>query len=393
MTANPLSSRRLLERLVAFDTVTQRPNLELIEFIERLVADLGIETHRVPGVDPDKANLLARTTGSHRRGGLLFAGHADVVPTEGQAWTTDPFDLVERDGRLYGRGTADMKGFLAAVLSRLPDLAAGPVPITVALTDDEEVSCLGVRQVLRFMEERNVPRPELCIVGEPTGLVPVTAHKSKQSFRVEVTGRECHSALAPQGVNAVEIAAELVTWLRARAHAFATQGPFDVDFDPPHTTLQTGIMHGGTAVNIVPNHCRFDFELRCLPSNDADTLLRGLRALAENGLLPEMRAKHPEADITITTTSDYAPLAAREETRFTALVEEITGARASCVSFATEAGFYQRAGIPTVVCGPGHITQAHRPDEFLEIAQLERCERFVDALVHRFASAVAIDRV
>lgn len=388
MTRSPLSSRQLLERLVGFDTVTERPNLNLIDFVEGYLADCGIETHRIPGTEPGKANLLARTAGSRDRGGISFAGHADVVPTEGQAWTTNPFKLVEREGRLYGRGSADMKGFLSAVLSRLPALAAGPTPITVILTHDEEVSCLGVQEVLRFIEEHGIPRPELCIVGEPTGLAPVTAHKGKQSFRVEVTGRECHSALAPQGVNAVEIAAEIVTWLRARAHAFAIQGPFDVDFDPPHTTLQTGIMRGGTAVNIVPHYCRFDFELRCLPCDDADSLLRDLRALAATGLLPEMRARHPEAEITITATSDYAPLAAHEKNRFTALVEEISGARASSVSFATEAGFYQRAGIPAIVCGPGHIAQAHRPDEFLDIDELERCERFVDKLVHRLATAL-----
>jgi len=380
----PVSSRDLLAKLVAFDTVTERSNLDLIEFVESFLTERCIETHRIPGGAPGRANLLARTGKPDAAGGILFAGHVDVVPVEGQAWSSDPFTLVERDGRLYGRGSADMKGFLAVVLSRLAALASSSFPVSVVLTHDEEVSCRGVLEVLRYFEHRAIPLPQLCIVGEPTGLVPVRAHKGKQSFRCDVRGRECHSALAPQGVNAVEVAAEIVTWLRARANAHAARGPFDQAFDPPHTTLQTGLMRGGTAVNIVPNHCHFDFEQRCLPGDDPDALLRDLHSAAERDLLPAMRAIDPAADIRVVATSDYAPLAADRDAPILALVEEIAGASSRCVSFATEAGFYQRAGIPTLVCGPGHIAQAHRPDEFVDTSQLEGCEHLVDAFVRRF---------
>jgi len=372
---------QLLERMVACDTVTSRGNRELVEIAAPYLRDSGAEVFEIPGPDPEHVNLFARTPAAAKTGGVLFAGHADVVPIEGQAWSTDPFRLTEREGRLYGRGAADMKGYLAVVVARLRRFVAAGAPVSIAMTHDEEVACRGVREVLRFAEDRDFPLPRLCVVGEPTGLVPVHAHKSKQSFRCEVSGLECHSALAPRGVNAVEIASEMVVWLRAQARRFATQGPFDSDFDPPHATLQVGTIQGGTAVNIVPNHCVFEIELRSLPGDGSERVVEELDAYARDNLIPEMRRIHPRSDIQISLTADYAALSPGPERGPTATIEQITGQSASKVSFATEAGFYQQAGIPTVVCGPGNIAQAHRPDEYVELTQLERCVEVVDAIV------------
>ncbi len=372
---------RLMERMVACDTVTSRGNRALVEIAAAYLRDAGAEVFEIPGPDPEHANLLARTPAAATTRGILFAGHADVVPTEGQAWSTDPFRLTEREGRLYGRGTADMKGYLAVVVARLRRFAAGGAPVSIAMTHDEEVACRGVREILRFAKDRGFPLPRLCVVGEPTGLAPVHAHKSKQSFRCEVSGLECHSALAPRGVNAVELAAELVVWLRAQARRFASHGPFDPDFDPPHATLQVGKIHGGTAVNIVPNHCTFELELRSLPGDGSERVVEKLDTYARQNLIPEMRKVHPDADIQIAVTADYAALSPSPDSEPTATLARITGQPASKVSFATEAGFYQQAGIPTVVCGPGHIAQAHRPDEYVELTQLERCVEVVDAVV------------
>jgi acetylornithine deacetylase len=272
-----------------------------------------------------------------------------------------------------------MKSFIAVVLALLPSLAARSlrIPLHLALSYDEEVGCRGARRLIAAIAERP-DRPRLCIVGEPTMMQPVTGHKGKRSFRCRVHGFECHSALAHLGVNAIEAAAELVALLKAMARRRRDAGPFDPEYTPPYTTIQTGVIHGGTALNIVPKDCSFDFEFRLLPGEDPDAGVNELRAFAENRLLPEMRAIRAEAAIEFEELSAFPGLDTADDAEITRLVAALTGANGTAkVSFGTEGGLFQQAGIPTVVCGPGSIEQAHKPDEFIDLDQIAQCERFI----------------
>jgi acetylornithine deacetylase len=377
-----------LARLVAFDTTSRGSNLELIQYAEDRLGALGARLKRVPNADGTKTNLWGMI-GPEVEGGIVLSGHTDVVPVDGQPWTTDPWTLTDKgDGRLYGRGTCDMKGFIALALAAAPELAATSLsrPVHFAFSYDEEVGCLGVRGALERLKQFPV-MPKGCVIGEPTSMQVTTAHKGKKSVRCHVHGHECHSSLAPQGVNAVEYAAEVIAHLKGMARRFASEGPFDHDYDVPYTTIHTGIVHGGTALNIVPKDCRFDFEFRYLPGEDPEKLLADVQRFAETKLAPEMKAVTAEAGFTWQQISAFPGLDTKDGEEIAVLAKALALSNATVkVAFGTEAGLVQQAGIPTVVCGPGSIEQAHKPDEFVAISQLVQCEAFMDRLVARLQS-------
>lgn len=378
---NP-DARSLLEELVGFDTVSSNSNLALIEFISAYLCRFGIQGTLIRNETGTKADLLA-TIGPSDTGGLMLAGHTDVVPVENQNWATDPFQVNEREGRLYGRGTCDMKGFVAVVLAAVPELANTRLrrPIHLAFTYDEETGCFGGRALARHLEQLKI-RPVRCVVGEPTGMAVVNGHKGKLSVDCHVRGVEGHSAYIDKGVNAVEIAAEIVAHLRATQKNLRREGPFDSRFDPPFTTIHTGQMQGGIARNIIPKDCRFEFEIRNLPHQDPGEILAELRSYISNALLPEMQAVAPESGVEIEIQSDIPALAPDEDNEILTVALQLTGTNApGQISFTTEAGLYQGAGIPTIVCGPGHIAQAHKPDEFVALDQMALCRTFLDDII------------
>ncbi len=379
-----IGSVEMVRRLVGFDTTSRGSNLRLIEFVRDYLEGYGVASELVFDETGDKANLYA-TLGPPGVRGIMLSGHTDVVPVDGQDWHSDPFAVLAQDDRLYGRGTADMKSFVAVALALLPGIAARSlrVPVHLAFSYDEEVGCRGARRLVAAIGARP-DRPRLCIVGEPTMMQPVTGHKGKRSFRCRVHGFECHSALTHLGVNAIEAAAEMVAQLKAMARRKRELGPFDPDYAPPYTTIQTGVIHGGTALNIVPKDCSFDFEFRLLPGDDPESGIAELRAFAAEKLLPEMRAVRPETTIAFEELSAFPGLDTAADAEITRLVAALTGANGTGkVAFGTEGGLFQQAGIETVVCGPGSIEQAHKPDEFIDLDQIAQCEKFIGRLFER----------
>ena len=378
------ASIEMLRRLVAMDTTSRNSNLDLIAFIADYLMALGIESRLVHDESRRKANLYA-TIGPSDKPGIALSGHTDVVPIDGQTWSCDPWIVSEQGGRLLGRGTADMKSFIAVVLAATPELIRRrPVtPVHLVFSYDEEVGCLGVRRLLDLLGKLPV-RPLACIIGEPTEMKVMTGHKGKMSLRCHVHGRECHSSLAPEGVNAVEYAAEVIAYLRAMARRIAAEGPFDADFDVPHTTVHTGVVSGGTALNIVPKHCSFDFEFRYVPGVDPEVLLARVKSYAEKELAPEMKAIAAEAGFSWEPISAFPGMNTPIDSEIVQFVKSLTGSNAiGKVAFGTEGGLYQQAGIPTVICGPGSIAQAHKPDEFIEMDQIAQCETFMVRLMDR----------
>lgn len=378
----------LLAALIAFPTVSRDSNLALIRFVEATLAKAGIASTVIPNAEGTKANLLA-TVGPKDKAGIVLSGHTDVVPAAGQTWSRDPFALTRADGKLYGRGTCDMKGFVALALAAAPLLAGRrlAVPVHFAFSYDEEVGCRGVRSLLPKLAELPVA-PRLCIVGEPTEMQVVVAHKGKRSFEVWVRGREAHSSLAPKGVNAIEYAAELIAHAKGIARRLQREGPFDDGFDVAHTTVHVGTVAGGTALNIVPGECRFQFEIRHLPGHDPDAIAAEIAAFARDRLEPEMRAVAPESGIAIEPAVTVPPLDLDPGADAVAFVKRLAGRNDhGKVAFGTEAGLFQtQARIPTVICGPGRIAEAHRPDEFVTVEQLDKCEAFLDRLIDEVAA-------
>lgn len=383
----------LLDKLVAFDTVSSRSNLALIEFVREFLANQGIESRLTFHPSGEKANLLA-TIGPRIAGGVVLSGHTDVVPVEGQPWTSDPFRLVRRDGRVHGRGTADMKGFIACALALVPLMRERPLklPIHLAFSFDEELGCLGLPALIEDMAAA-VPRPAFAIVGEPTELRLADRHKGIHGFETAVTGRDGHSSATHRGANAVSAAAELVLCLERIAAGFRENGPFDTAFDPPYTTINVGVISGGTAVNIVPRQCRFQWETRPLPGTDPAEILARLEQFAAEDLLPRLRAVAPEAEIATRRTVSVAGLEADPASPAIALMRRLSGANTTIgVAFTTEAGLFQRADIPAIVCGPGSIAQAHQPDEFVEIDQIEACLALLTKVIDWAADPVELAR-
>jgi len=377
-------SVEMLRGLVAFPTVSRESNLELIAFVRDKLKPWDPEVRVTHDDERRKANLFA-TLGPRGEPGIVLSGHTDVVPVEGQAWDTDPFRLEEKDGKLYGRGTCDMKGFLACVLALVPEVMERGLksPLHLAFTYDEEVGCLGVGRLISDLRQAGI-RPRSCVVGEPTEMRPVIAHKGKKSYRCTVRGLAGHSAYAPQGVNAVEFAAEAVAFLKGLARRHRDQGPYDRGFDVAHTTIHTGVIRGGTALNVIPHECWFDFEFRHLPGDDPDRLLHEFRDYVRGRLEPEMRAVHAAAGFIIEPLSAIPVLDTGPEAEVVALAQELSGSSEfGKVSFGTEGSQFQEAGIPTVICGPGSILQAHKPNEYVTVEQMTRCDAFLRRLGDR----------
>lgn len=378
----------LLEALVAFDTRSELSNLELIAFVRDYLASFGIESLLTYDARGEKANLYA-TIGSSDRPGLCLSGHTDVVPADGQPWTVEPFALTRRGERVLGRGTADMKGFLAAVLASVPHFIARcqQAPIHLAFSYDEEVGCRGVRGLLSELAKMPF-KPLACVIGEPSGMHVAVAHKGKRAYQCRVKGLAGHSALTHRGVNAVEFAVELATFLRCIARDRSLCGQLDERFEPPHSTIHIGRFNGGTVLNVIPDHAEIEFEIRNLPGDDPDRILSAVRSYAERELVQAMRAVAPEAGITWRELSDYPALSPDVGSAWLRdLACELTGdASLHALSFGTEGGLFQAIGIPAIVCGPGSIEQAHKADEYLELEQLERCLEFLSRLAEQFPS-------
>ena len=376
------SPRAMVERLVSFDTTSSKSNLELIEFVRDYLAGHGVESVLVPNSTGDKASLFA-TVGPGDVGGIALSGHTDCVPADPAQWKSDPFAVTERDGRLYGRGTCDMKGFVGVVLAMVPEFVAAPLntPLHIALSYDEELGCTGVRDMIAALGH-TLPLPKAVIVGEPTEMEVVDAHKSISDFATEVTGREGHSSAIDKGANAIFAAGELLGELSRMRDDMIEAGDPSGRFEPPFTSVHVGMISGGTALNIIPGQCRFNWELRALPKSDEAALVDRFERFGRDIVLPRLRAVAPEAGI-VTERHIHAPGLAPDPGSLAERLAMRLAARneARAVSFATEAGLFQKQGAPSVVCGPGSIAQAHKPDEFIELTQLAACEEFLRALL------------
>jgi acetylornithine deacetylase len=379
------AARAMVERLISFNTVSRDSNLGLIEFVRDHLSKLGAATRLTYDATGKKANLFA-TLGDSARPGLILSGHTDVVPVDGQNWDTDPFKAVERDGKLYARGSADMKGFIGVALTQAPRfieaLNAGRLdaPLHYALSYDEEVGCLGVRGLIRDLEENGI-RPAGCVVGEPTSMQCIVAHKGMNRFRCTVRGREAHSSYVTHGVNAIEYAARLVVYIRQIADRLAEFEKRDYGFTVPYTTMSTGLIRGGIASNVIPKDCEFQFDMRTLPNASADALYQEIRAQAET-LSREMRAIDPESGIDLEWMSQTIGLASAEGDAIVQWAMRLAHSnRTGKVSYGTEAGLFQTMGVPTVILGPGDIAEAHRPNEFVALDQLAKCEAFIGGIL------------
>ena len=377
----------MIRRLVGFDTTSRESNLGLIEWVRDWLRALGVASRLTYDADRRKANLFA-TIVKGTRPGIVLSGHTDVVPVDGQPWDTDPFTATLKDERIYGRGTCDMKSYIATVLAMTPRFLAADLkaPVHFALSYDEEVGCLGVRGLIEDLVREGI-RAGGCIVGEPTSMQPVIANKGFRSYRCSVRGKEMHSALAPRGVNAIEYGAKLVAHIRGLADRLRESEQRDHGFDVPFTTLQTGLFRGGTAPNIVPRECEFHFELRYLPGADPDALEREIKNYAAGVLEPEMKRIDPETGFTFFTKSDTPGVNTAESDQIAQLAQSLArNASVAKVAYATEGGLFQKAGIPSIICGPGSIEQAHKPNEFITLEQVALCESFLDRLVERLST-------
>ena len=378
--ASTLTPTELLARLVAFDTTSHKSNLGLVDFVEDYLRTCGVAAMRVTNADGDKANLFA-TIGPVGLRGVALSGHTDVVPVDGQAWDSDPFTLRADGGRLYARGAADMKGFLACVLAAVPDFKRRDlaVPIHLAFSYDEEIGCVGVRPMIAEFG-RVLVTPRLVIVGEPTSMQVVDAHKGPVRWQVDVSGRAAHSSMSHLGVNAVAYAARLIGELE-RIEAELKLDARNERFTPPYASLQVTRIDGGTASNIIPASCRFGFEIRATPGLDPEVIERRLKRFAEQECLPEMRRVAEEAAISITRGNSVPTFAADANSEVVTLAMRLAGQNAThAVSYATEAGLFQDAGAPAVVCGPGDIAQAHTANEWIAESQIDACMAFLGRL-------------
>lgn len=377
-------TRELLARLIAFPSVSRASNLDLIGFVADHLRQNGIVAELISNEDGSKASLYAAIGPADVAGGVLLSGHTDVVPTDAQTWTTgDPFAMEERAGRLVGRGATDMKGFIASVLSAVPQMVGSPLrrPIYLAFSYDEEIGCVGVRPMLEWLRSRQFS-PQLCIVGEPTQMTVATAHKGKLAARCTCRGITTHSALAPQGLNAIVMATKVIDLIESLQMDMRSKGSHDPSYSVPYSTLHVGTIAGGTALNIVPSECCFDFEIRNVPGDDPLELVNRLRnAIAEQ--LSETHKRFPQANIDVQITNAYPALSTSASDPMVSLVRELAQAPATTkLDFGTEAGLYQQAlGCPVVVCGPGSMEQGHKADEFILVEQLALCDAFLSRLV------------
>ena len=376
---------QLIEKLISYDTTSRNSNLDIIKFIENYLAGHGVKSTLVYNEGEGKANLYA-TLGDQTKSGIMLSGHTDVVPVDGQDWDTDPFKVIQKDGKLFGRGTSDMKSFIALVLAYVPKLLERGLdtPIHLAFSYDEEIGCIGVRRMIDMINTLPV-KPRMAIVGEPTSMGVIVGHKGKRSYKAHIRGLETHSSLAPQGVNAIEYAAEMIAHLKSMARRITEHGPHDELYDVSHTTVHTGVINGGTALNIVPKDCHFEFEFRYVGDDDPDAIEAEIREFAAQSLEPHMRKISRDTGIDITCSNDMPGLDLNADEEVVTFVKALAGKNDhSKVAFGTEAGlFHTRAGVPTVVCGPGSIEQAHKPNEFIELSQLDEATIFMDRLMDK----------
>lgn len=378
-TPNP---RAMIERLIGFDTTSVKSNLNLIDDVANYLSGLGIKVELIHNAERTKANLFA-TVGPDAPGGVALSGHTDVVPVEGQPWTSDPFAVVERDGKLFGRGTSDMKSFIAIALSLVPEMKAARLkrPIHLALSYDEEIGCLGAPVMIAEIGKR-LPRPGMVVIGEPTEMKVANAHKGSFGYRTTVTGLEAHSSATHKGVSAVMYAAEIIHFIGEMAAELRARAKPGTEFDPPYTTLSVGVIEGGTAVNIIPRHCCFHWDIRLLPGGSLDEVEGRVRRFIDQSILPRMRAVSPEANVVTDAIFGVPGLRAEPGSPAEALCLRLTGANGTTViSFGTEGGQFQSAGIPTVICGPGRILEAHKPDEYIALDQVEAAIGFQRRLI------------
>ena len=377
----------MIRTLVGFDTTSRESNLALIDWIRGYLESHGAQCALTFDDEQRKANLFATLPardGNTTTGGIVLSGHTDVVPVDGQPWDTNPFEAIRIGDRVVGRGVTDMKSFSATGLAFVPEFLRRGLarPVHFALSYDEEIGCIGVRRLIDDLVARGI-KPLGCIVGEPTGMELVVAHKGKKSWRCRVRGHEAHSSLTPHGVNAVQIACEIVTYLTNVARAFRDQGGYDQAYDVAYSTVHTGVIRGGTALNIVPRDCSFDFEIRYLPFDDPDDLLTEVTAYAQR-FLPEMRKVAANTSIEFDLLSASPGFDTHGESAIAALGQECNGTHDhGKVSFGTEASLFHNAAIPAIICGPGHIAQAHQPNEWVAVEQLVRCEAFMRRLADR----------
>ncbi|ARG96950.1 acetylornithine deacetylase [Legionella micdadei] len=379
-----------LKQLVALDTTSRNSNLELIHLVQDWYKSHHLSPKLIYDDKRTKANLfvtLPAHDGNCTNGGLVLSGHTDVVPVDGQDWDTNPFELSERHGCLYGRGTADMKGFIAVLLKLVPEFCQLKLakPIHFVFSYDEEIGCLGIPSLLDNLKKWEI-KPEGCVIGEPTNMQPVTANKGRLLFRCRIHGAAAHSSLTTLGCNAIEHAAQLISYLRNLANHYKEQGPFDKDFDVPFTSVSTNMVHGGSAYNIIPEWCEFVFEFRYLPHLNPQEITETIQHYIQKTLLPELHKEYPEATVELTKISGGGPgLDTSENEVITQLIRQVTQVKKkNKVAYTTEAGFYHRAKIPTVICGPGSIEQAHRANEFVTLEQLRECETIISKLVNHF---------
>jgi acetylornithine deacetylase len=374
-----------VERLVSMDTVSRNPNIGLIESVRDELRRAGVDAIITTDPRGQWANLFA-TVPAHdgeTNGGVVLSGHTDVVPVDGQDWSSDPFKPEIRDGLLYGRGTCDMKGFIGAALALLPQMQAAKLakPIHFALSYDEEIGCAGAPLMIADLQKRGI-RPDGCIVGEPTSMRPVIAHKGINTYRCCVRGSAAHSSLTVKGLNAIEYAARLICHIRDLADEFRANGPFDELYDVPFTTAQTSTIKGGNAINTVPAECQFEFEFRNLPTMDPERIIGRIESYARDTLLPKMLKEHGNAAIEISRLASAPGLDATEQAAITQLVRALTENQDKRkVAYGTEAGLFANAGVPAIVCGPGNIEQAHKPNEYVSLEQLVQCEAFLGKFI------------
>jgi acetylornithine deacetylase len=373
----------ILERLVGFPSVSRMPNGEIVAYVRDYLAGFGLEVNLLPGPEGDRTNLFA-SIGPRERAGYILSAHLDVVPAPPEGWGGDPFVLRRTGDRLVGRGAVDMKGFVACVLAAVPAFLSRPLaqPIHLAFSYDEEVGCVGVRHLIPHLKRLCAP-PLGCLVGEPTGMQPVLRHKGKAAARVTVRGRAGHSSRPDLAENAIHPAAELILAVRDEASRLAHEGPFDARFEPAYSTLQVGTVRGGIALNVVPDSCVFEVDARAIPGCDPASMLEPLRQRLA-ALRAQATQAHRDLDAALEILAQYPALDLADDHPLAALSEEISGQRRkNAVSFGTEAGLYQAAGIPSIVCGPGDIARAHTIDEYIRLDELAGCERALAALAAR----------
>jgi acetylornithine deacetylase len=377
----------MIAKLVGFATVSRDSNLALIEYVSSYLAKHGVDSRLVPNAGNSKANLFA-TIGPMVEGGVVLSGHTDVVPVDGQPWASDPFSLTENNGRLYGRGTADMKSFYAIALALVPEMLERGLtrPIHLALSYDEEIGCLGAPAMIERIAAE-LPAPRAVVVGEPTDMRIVTAHKSITGLETVVTGHEAHSSQTHRGVSAVMTAARLITFLEDMVRENAARPASQTSFAPPYSTIHVGTVRGGTATNIISRECRFGWDMRCIPEDDPQTFLDRFDRYCRDETLPGMQAVAPEANIVTTLRCSAPALRPESDGQAEALVRYLTGYNSSdAVAYAAEAGQFQQAGFSTVLCGPGSIDQAHQPNEYIEKSQVHACVDFMRRLIDAQAS-------